>query len=97
MNTWQVWGICAGVTLVCAIFCRVVKVRKWSQKALNGGKGAGRFLSVLLKRWLPPRAADKAEEDIIVTALELAGQFLIGIRKGMLEDNKKRVDKKNGK
>lgn len=94
---WKAWGIGVAVTVVCAFVLRMAKTQRWAQKAQFAGVNIGKAFSVLLLRWLPPVAAEKAEEGPIITALELAKGLLDGIEIGLLSDNKRKLEKKGGK
>jgi hypothetical protein len=91
---WKTWGIGVAVTVVCAFILRMAKTQKWAQRMQSAGVHGGKWVSILLLRWLPPVAAEKAEEGPIITALELAKSFLDGLEIGLLSDNKKRLEKK---
>jgi len=97
MNDWQMWAVGVGVTIFVAVLLRVAKKRMWAEKCQLAGERVGMAFSVLLMRWLPPVAAEKAEEGIVVTAIELARSFLDGFQFGILSDNNKRKKKGGGK
>jgi hypothetical protein len=97
MDNWQAWAIGVGVTVGVAAFLRMAKKQQWAQKVQKWGIGLGKIFSVLLMRWLPPAAAEKAEEGIVVTALDLVRALLDGFQIGILADNTKRLQERGKK
>jgi len=96
-NQWWIWAICTASVVIVAAFLRMAKKQKWSVRAQLAGIDHGKLFSVLLRRWLPVVAADRAEEGIIVTALSLLKAYVDGFEIGILSDNISRMQKKNGR
>ena len=91
---WQQWGTAVAVTVAVAVFLRMAKKQKWAQKLQMAGINCGKAFSIMLLHWLPPVAAEKAEEGIFVTGLDLLKSFLDGFEIGILADNAKMLRKK---
>lgn len=97
METWKMWGIGAAVALIVGAFAKFAKKGEWAMKFYAWGQQHGKVFSFLLMRWLPAQAARKAEEGMIVTALDWMSGYLCGFEAGMLADNNERVVKKEEK
>lgn len=96
METLQQWGIGLAVTMAVASFirfCPKKKINTWVEKPL---RNFGRLVSKFLILRLGKKAAEKVEEGIIVTLLDVIGNIALYIKEGLLEDNEKKKGTKNG-
>lgn len=93
METLQSWGIGLAVTVVLGLFakfCPRAKLQEWLKPPMiNIGRGISKFLILRLGK----KSADKVEEGIIVTVLDVLGYAPLYIRDGLLEDNETKKEK----
>ncbi len=93
---WQQW-ILGTVTIVgVAALIRAIPKEKINEQVCPWAEKMGALLSKLILSRLPRAAAEKVEEGIICTLLDVAGAVLLAFECGLLADNDSRL-KKEGK
>lgn len=90
---WQAWLIGTGVIVGVSAFLRFVPKDKINEKVEPWARRMGALVSALLLSKLPRKAAERVEEGVICTLVDVIGAALLAFEGGLLADNKDRLQK----
>lgn len=85
------------VTIIMALFCRVVKRQKLRDWIGPKADSFGVTVSHWILRWVPYPSAKNIEENGILTLLDALSYAILQFKNGMLRDNVQRREQKQAK
>lgn len=87
---WQQWLIASSVIVGVAALARAIPKDKITAKVCPWATRIGALLSKLILSKLPRAAAEKVEEGVICTLVDVVGAALLAFEYGLLADNDSR-------
>lgn len=88
---WKTWIVSALGTVILAAIIRAMPAHKLLAIISPWADRVGIALSRLLLSWLPRPLAERAEDGIICTAIDVVVGGLLALRAGLVKDNEKRL------
>lgn len=90
-NKWMLgFALASGMSAMLGLFARLCPKKKLIEWVKPPCIGLGKTISKLLVVRLGKKAAERFEEGILVTVLQVAGEALLFIVQGLVHDNAKR-------